>query len=231
MKRFGKKGLELRATVPLSLALFDVLMVDDQMLINSPARRRGSPRSTEIGGAHAVPRLITSDAAAATAFYDAAVAKGHEGVMAKALDAPYDAGSRGAAWLKIKRVHHLDLVVLAAEWGSGRRKGWLSNIHLGARNGDDWVMLGKTFKGMTDEMLKWQTAAVPRARGRSRRSHRLRAARDRRRDRVQRRAALAALSRRARAAARARRALSRRQDRGRGEHDRRRARDRRSPPA
>ncbi|MEO8553269.1 MAG: ATP-dependent DNA ligase, partial [Kofleriaceae bacterium] len=83
----------------------------------------------------------------------------HEGVMAKALDAPYDAGNRGASWLKIKRVHHLDLVVLAAEWGSGRRKGWLSNIHLGARDGDEWVMLGKTFKGMTDEMLKWQTAA------------------------------------------------------------------------
>jgi DNA ligase-1 len=78
--------------------------------------------------------------------------------MAKALDAPYEAGSRGASWLKIKRVHHLDLVVLAAEWGSGRRKGWLSNIHLGARKGDDWVMLGKTFKGMTDEMLAWQTS-------------------------------------------------------------------------
>ena len=158
MKRFGKKGLELRATVPLSLSLFDVLMIDDQLLINSPAAARFAAL-TEIGGAHAATRLITSDAAAATAFYDAAVAKGHEGIMAKALDAPYDAGSRGAAWLKIKRVHHLDLVVLAAEWGSGRRKGWLSNIHLGARKGDEWVMLGKTFKGMTDEMLKWQTAA------------------------------------------------------------------------
>jgi ATP-dependent DNA ligase len=157
MKRFGKKGLELRASVPLSLALFDVLMVDDQLLLNSPAQQRFAALA-EIGGTHAVPRLITRDAAAATAFYEAAVAKGHEGVMAKALDAPYDAGSRGAAWLKIKRVHHLDLVVLAAEWGSGRRKGWLSNIHLGARKGDDWVMLGKTFKGMTDEMLKWQTA-------------------------------------------------------------------------
>ena len=159
MKRFGKKGLDLRATVPLSLSLFDVLMVDDQMLINSPAATRFAAL-TEVGGALAATRLITRDAAAATAFYDAAVAKGHEGVMAKALDAPYDAGSRGAAWLKIKRVHYLDLVVLAAEWGSGRRKGWLSNIHLGARKGDDWVMLGKTFKGMTDEMLKWQTAEL-----------------------------------------------------------------------
>jgi DNA ligase-1 len=79
--------------------------------------------------------------------------------MAKALDAPYDAGSRGAQWLKIKKVHRLDLVVLAAEWGSGRRRGWLSNIHLGARDpAGGWVMLGKTFKGMTDEMLTWQTA-------------------------------------------------------------------------
>jgi DNA ligase 1 len=159
MKRFGRKGLELRAAVPLSLSLFDVLMIDDQMLINSPASERFAAL-TQIGGAHAAQRIITSDQAAATAFYEAAVAQGHEGVMAKALDAPYDAGSRGAAWLKIKRVHHLDLVVLAAEWGSGRRKGWLSNIHLGARDGDDWVMLGKTFKGMTDEMLKWQTAEL-----------------------------------------------------------------------
>jgi DNA ligase-1 len=157
MKRFGKKGLEQRATMPLSLALFDVLMVDDQLLLNAPAQQRFAALA-EIGGTHAASRLITRDAAAAAAFYEAAVAKGHEGVMAKALDAPYEAGSRGAAWLKIKRVHHLDLVVLAAEWGSGRRKGWLSNIHLGARKGDDWVMLGKTFKGMTDEMLKWQTA-------------------------------------------------------------------------
>ncbi|MEO8843992.1 MAG: ATP-dependent DNA ligase [Kofleriaceae bacterium] len=159
MKRFGKKGLDLRATAPLSLSLFDVLLVDDQMLINAPAAMRFAAL-TEVGGALAATRLITRDAAAATAFYEAAVARGHEGVMAKALDAPYDAGSRGAAWLKIKRVHHLDLVVLAAEWGSGRRKGWLSNIHLGARKGDDWVMLGKTFKGMTDEMLEWQTAEL-----------------------------------------------------------------------
>jgi len=158
MKRFGKKGLELRATAPLSLALFDILMVDDQILLTSPAQQRFAALA-EYGGTHAARRLITRDAAAATAFYDAAIAKGHEGVMAKALDAPYDAGSRGAGWLKIKRVHHLDLVVLAAEWGSGRRKGWLSNIHLGARDDDDWVMLGKTFKGMTDEMLRWQTAA------------------------------------------------------------------------
>ncbi|HEU4612783.1 MAG TPA: hypothetical protein VFS15_11925, partial [Kofleriaceae bacterium] len=108
----------------------------------------------------AVQRLVTSSADDAARFYAQAIASGHEGVMAKALDAPYDAGNRGASWLKIKKIHRLDLVVLAAEWGSGRRKGWLSNIHLGARDPatGDFVMLGKTFKGMTDEMLKWQTA-------------------------------------------------------------------------
>src|SRR5690606_10229770 len=91
-------------------------------------------------------------------FLAAALESGHEGVMAKALDAPYEAGSRGAAWLKIKVAHTLDLVVLAAEWGSGRRRGWLSNLHLGARDPDGgFVMLGKTFKGLTDEMLAWQT--------------------------------------------------------------------------
>ena len=91
------------------------------------------------------------------AFLADTLARGHEGVVAKALDAPYEAGRRGAGWLKIKPVHTLDLVVLAVEWGSGRRKGWLSNIHLG-RARDRFVMLGKTFKGMTDEMLAWQTA-------------------------------------------------------------------------
>jgi DNA ligase-1 len=106
-----------------------------------------------------VPRLVTSDSAAANAFVEEALAGGHEGVMAKALDAPYEAGARGAGWLKIKRTHTLDLVVLAAEWGHGRRQGWLSNLHLGAYDpaSGGFVMLGKTFKGMTDQMLVWQT--------------------------------------------------------------------------
>jgi DNA ligase-1 len=109
-------------------------------------------------GALVVPRLVTADAAAAADFYADALARGHEGVMVKALDAPYEAGSRGAGWLKVKRAHTLDLVVLAAEWGHGRRHGWLSNLHLGARDpAGGWVMLGKTFKGMTDAMLEWQT--------------------------------------------------------------------------
>jgi DNA ligase-1 len=103
---------------------------------------------------------VTSDSAAAQDFLDGALARGHEGVVAKSLEAPYEAGRRGSGWLKIKPVHTLDLVVLAVEWGSGRRTGWLSNIHLGARqsSGDGFVMLGKTFKGMTDETLRWQTA-------------------------------------------------------------------------
>lgn len=159
MRRFGKRGVELAATMPLTLSVFDALLVDDQTLITEPAQRR-----FEVVGAvapkQAVQRLVTGDVYAASSFYAQAIASGHEGVMAKALDAPYDAGNRGASWLKIKKIHRLDLVVLAAEWGSGRRKGWLSNIHLGARDPatGDFVMLGKTFKGMTDEMLKWQTA-------------------------------------------------------------------------
>jgi DNA ligase-1 len=94
---------------------------------------------------------------AARATFDAALAAGHEGVMVKALDSVYAAGRRGAAWLKVKPVHTLDLVVLAAEWGHGRRRGFLSNLHLGARDGDGWAMLGKTFKGLTDDLLGWQT--------------------------------------------------------------------------
>jgi DNA ligase-1 len=143
---------------PLTLTLFDALLVDDQTLLAVPA----GERIALLGGlapAYAVPRLVTSDPAEADAYFESAVARGHEGIMAKALEAPYDAGSRGAAWLKIKKVYRLDLVVLAAEWGSGRRRGWLSNIHLGARDpAGGWVMLGKTFKGMTDELLAWQPA-------------------------------------------------------------------------
>ena len=106
-----------------------------------------------------VPRLVTSSESEAGAFYDAAIKAGHEGLMAKALDAPYEAGNRGASWLKIKRAHTLDLLVLAAEWGHGRRVGKLSNLHLGALDPatGEFVMLGKTFKGLTDAMLEWQT--------------------------------------------------------------------------
>ena len=158
MRRFGRSK-DLADALPLSLSLFDALLIDDQTLLAAPARER-FPVLDALAPAHAVPRLVTANAEEATAFYDRAIAGGHEGVMAKALDAPYDAGNRGAAWLKIKHVHRLDLVVLAAEWGSGRRRGFLSNLHLGARGPDGLVMLGKTFKGMTDEVLAWQTAAL-----------------------------------------------------------------------
>ena len=158
MRRFGKSK-DLVEALPLSLSLFDALLIDDQTLLAQPARER-FPALDALAPQHAVPRVITANAEEATAFYDRAIAGGHEGVMAKALDAPYDAGNRGAAWLKIKHVHRLDLVVLAAEWGSGRRNGFLSNLHLGARGPDGFVMLGKTFKGMTDEVLAWQTTAL-----------------------------------------------------------------------
>ncbi|TMQ04020.1 MAG: ATP-dependent DNA ligase [Deltaproteobacteria bacterium] len=161
---FGSSGRPLpfqdtmRRHGPLRLTLFDALLIDDQTLLASPAREH-FPLLNDLAPGLVVPRLVTADPAEANAYFEAAIAQGHEGVMAKALEAPYDAGNRGASWLKIKKVHRLDLVVLAAEWGSGRRRGWLSNIHLGARDpAGGWVMLGKTFKGMTDEMLTWQTA-------------------------------------------------------------------------
>jgi DNA ligase-1 len=106
-----------------------------------------------------IPRVVADEPEQAAAFLADAVRRGHEGVIVKSLTAPYEAGRRGAGWLKVKPRHTLDLVVLAAEWGHGRRRGWLSNLHLGARDpaGGGFVMLGKTFKGMTDEMLDWQT--------------------------------------------------------------------------
>ncbi len=159
MRRFGKSGIALAGELPLTLGLFDALLVDDQTLLPEPTRTRYAALD-QVAAAHVVPRTITGDAAEAAEFYARTIAGGHEGVMAKSLDAPYDAGARGAAWLKIKKVRRLDLVVLAAEWGSGRRKGWLSNLHLGARDRDGWVMLGKTFKGMTDDVLRWQTAEL-----------------------------------------------------------------------
>jgi DNA ligase-1 len=109
-----------------------------------------------------IPRIVTAERDAAQRFFDESLARGHEGLMAKALDAPYEAGSRGSSWLKIKQANTLDLVVIAAEWGNGRRQGWLSNLHLGALDPDTggFVMLGKTFKGMTDRMLEWQTGRL-----------------------------------------------------------------------
>jgi DNA ligase-1 len=139
--------------------LFDVLHLDGVDLLDAPLSRRAEALVAATPEALRVPRAVTGDPAAARAHLEAALAAGHEGVVVKALDAPYAAGRRGAAWLKVKPRHTLDLVVLAAEWGHGRRRGWLSNLHLGARapDGDGFVMLGKTFKGLTDAMLAWQT--------------------------------------------------------------------------
>jgi DNA ligase-1 len=136
-----------------------VLHLDGHDLIDRPAAERFATLDERLPEEMGVPRIVTDDPSEADRFLDDALAHGHEGVMVKALDAPYEAGRRGASWLKVKRAHTLDLVVLAAEWGHGRRRGWLSNLHLGARDPETggFVMLGKTFKGMTDEVLAWQT--------------------------------------------------------------------------
>jgi DNA ligase-1 len=147
-----------RASAPVSPYFFDVLRVDDDELLGLPGSERFAALSSAVPEALRVPRIVTAEAAEAGAFLDQAIGRGHEGVVVKSLDAPYEAGRRGTGWLKVKPRHTLDLVVLAAEWGHGRRRGWLSNLHLGARDGSGgFVMLGKTFKGLTDEMLRWQT--------------------------------------------------------------------------
>ena len=163
MRRFGRslEVEEMRAELPLAVFFFDCLRHGAQTLTAAPASDRFAALSDALPDALLIPRIVTDDAATAEAFYDDSLRRGHEGVMAKSLESPYEAGKRSASWLKIKRVHTLDLVVLAAEWGHGRRKGWLSNLHLGARDEQGgFVMLGKTFKGMTDEMLAWQTTAM-----------------------------------------------------------------------
>ena len=149
----------LRDGVPLSPFFFDLLHVDGEDVLDRPAHERFAALAERFPEELLVPRIETGDVEEAERFLAEALGQGHEGVMVKALDAPYEAGRRGGSWLKLKPSHTLDLVVLAAEWGHGRREGWLSNIHLGARDeaGGDFVMLGKTFKGMTDEMLGWQT--------------------------------------------------------------------------
>jgi DNA ligase 1 len=162
MSRFGSRSrkdlAQLHADYPLSPFLFDVLHLDGEDLIDRPATERFAALDERLPEEMRVPRIVTADPKEAERFLDDALAKGHEGVMVKALDAPYEAGRRGAGWLKVKRALTLDLVVLAAEWGHGRRTGLLSNLHLGARAADGtYVMLGKTFKGLTDEMLRWQT--------------------------------------------------------------------------
>jgi DNA ligase 1 len=151
--RFATRDVS-RHAVPLTPMLFDVLHLDGEDLLDRPGAERAEALASAVPQAARVPRGEGEGMLAD------ALARGHEGVVVKSLAAPYEAGRRGAAWVKVKPVHTLDLVILAAEWGHGRRRGWLSNLHLGARAGDGFVMLGKTFKGLTDAMLTWQTEAL-----------------------------------------------------------------------
>jgi DNA ligase-1 len=148
----------LQIEFPLTTWFFDALHVDGEDLLDLPATRRHAAASRFLPDGAWVPRIVTGEVDVASAFFEDAVRRGYEGVVVKAPASSYEAGRRGAGWLKVKPRHTLDLVVLAAEWGHGRRQGWLSNLHLGARDpAGGFVMLGKTFKGLTDELLAWQT--------------------------------------------------------------------------
>ena len=161
MRRFGRKldVDRLRGEIPLTPVWFDILYRDGESLIDLPQRDRFRVLQTVAAPENLVHHILTSDREVAGHFLRDALDAGHEGILAKNPNAPYEAGARGQNWLKIKKAHTLDLVILAAEWGSGRRKGYLSNLHLGARDTEKggFAMLGKTFKGLTDEMLRWQT--------------------------------------------------------------------------
>ncbi|MBT6147434.1 MAG: ATP-dependent DNA ligase [Gemmatimonadetes bacterium] len=161
MRRFGRR-LDvdaLRQQLPLSCSFFDCLHADGEDLLDATTQHRLEVLTNAVGQKNTIPHIVTAQKAEAARFLHDALIAGHEGVMAKDLTATYEAGRRGAGWLKIKPSHTLDLVVLAVEWGSGRRQGKLSNLHLGARDPatGGFAMLGKTFKGMTDVMLQWQT--------------------------------------------------------------------------
>jgi DNA ligase 1 len=155
MGDFGSESAVARGS-GLRAFFFDVLHAGTS-LVDEPLTVRRSVLQATVPATSRLPSIVTADVAEAQGFLDGAIAAGHEGVMVKDLDAPYEAGRRGGSWRKVKPVHTLDLVVLAVEWGHGRRQGWLSNLHLGARDDDGFVMVGKTFKGLTDEVLRWQT--------------------------------------------------------------------------
>ncbi|MBV8951801.1 MAG: ATP-dependent DNA ligase [Actinobacteria bacterium] len=154
MRRFSADTLQTERS--LRAWFFDVLRVDGTDLLEAPLRERLAVLD-QIAQGHRIPAVATEDADVAASVLDEALAAGHEGVMVKSLESPYDAGRRGGSWRKVKPVRTLELVVLAVEWGHGRRRSWLSNLHLGARGADGFVMVGKTFKGLTDELLTWQT--------------------------------------------------------------------------
>lgn len=160
MRRFGRKlNVDgLREQLPMTPFWFDLLYLNGTPLLDEPQSRRFAALG-ELSPEHLMPHTVTSNPEAAGQFLEQSLEAGHEGILAKSVDAKYAAGARGQSWVKVKRARTLDLVILAAEWGNGRRKGWLSNLHLGARDTDKggFQMLGKTFKGLTDEMLAWQT--------------------------------------------------------------------------
>ena len=179
---------DLESGSTLTIRFFDCLHLDGDDLVDRPLVERHEALG-RVAGPWRIPGIITDDPVAAEAFLAESLASGHEGVMVKDIRSPYEAGRRGSAWRKVKPVRTLDLVVLAAEWGHGRRRGWLSNIHLGARDPDGgFVMVGKTFKGMTDEMLRWQTELFQSLQTSRRRPRGPRAPGARRRDRARRRA-------------------------------------------
>jgi len=160
MRRFGRKlDVEsMRQELAMTPFWFDLLHLNGSTLLDEPQSQRFAALSA-LAPEQLIPHTVATDAKSGNEFLEQALAHGHEGVMAKAIDAKYAAGARGQSWLKVKRARTLDLVILAAEWGNGRRQGWLSNLHLGARDTQKggFAMLGKTFKGLTDEMLAWQT--------------------------------------------------------------------------
>ena len=153
---------KLADEVPLTAFFFDLLHLDGADMVDAPGAERYTQLAAALCSDLVIPRIVTDAEAQATAFFENAVARGHEGVLVKSLDAPYAAGRRGADWIKVKPRHTLDLLVVAAEWGHGRRRDWLSNLHLAARDpgSGGHVMLGKTFKGLTDEILAWQTTRL-----------------------------------------------------------------------
>jgi DNA ligase-1 len=160
MSTFSRERSQPEPERGLGAYFFDVLHVDGDDLIDRPLRERLAVLDHVVGD-RSIPRLVTAAHDVAADLLDEALAAGHEGVMVKAIDSTYAAGRRGGAWRKVKPVRTLDLVVLAAEWGHGRRQGWLSNLHLGAVGPEGtFVMVGKTFKGLTDALLRWQTDAL-----------------------------------------------------------------------
>jgi DNA ligase-1 len=148
--------------IPLKLNLFDVLYLDGTLLIDATNETRWAILSKIVPKELLTERIVTDSSEKADAFYKAAMRAGHEGLMAKRLDSAYAPGARGKDWLKLKPSETLDLVIVAVDWGSGRRKGWLSNYHLAVKDGDDWKVVGKTFKGLTDEEFRWMTQRLQR---------------------------------------------------------------------